>query len=179
MGDILVYIVGIFFNKGEKVMSNNGARYSVKQVANWFLKREKMDQKKLQKMCYFAYSWFLYYFNDSVNDLNVRLFENDIQGWVHGPVSVTLYKAFPFKGMECLEPLNGVDDIPVTDKQTIGVLEEVYDVYKDFSGNELEAMTHKQDPWIESRESLEPYEPGKKYLKDETIFRYFCHLADA
>ena len=122
---------------------------------------------------------FLYYFNDSVNDLNVRLFENDIQGWVHGPVSVTLYKAFPFKGMECLEPLNGVDDIPVTDKQTIGVLEEVYDVYKDFSGNELEAMTHKQDPWIESRESLEPYEPGKKYLKDETIFRYFCHLADA
>lgn len=154
-----------------------GGKYTVQQVANWFLYKESMDQKKLQKLCYFAYSWYLYYCNEIEEGLNNRLFKNDIQGWVHGPVSYELYRTFPFKGMEYLTHARGYDSIPDDDIQTIGILEDVYNTYKCYTGNQLEAMTHMEAPWIESREGLEPYEPGHVVLKDETIFNYFSKLA--
>ena len=163
-------------NKEKRIMAG-GEKYSVLEVANWFLNKERMDQKKLQKLCYFAYSWYLYYFNDIENGITNRLFKNDIQGWVHGPVSYELYRGFPFKGMELLTPAKGYGSVPETDTLTVDILNDVYETYKKYTGNQLEAMTHMEDPWIESRSGLNPYEPGKKVLRDETIFNYFSKLA--
>lgn len=159
-------------------MSERGM-YSVQQVANWFLQKEPMDQKKLQKICYFAYAWYLYFCNEIEDGLNNRLFKNDIQGWVHGPVSYELYRTFPFKGIETLYPKSGYATIPDDDKGTISILEDVYEAYNQYTGNELEIMTHQQEPWLESRKGLKPYEPGHELLKDETIFNYFTRLANS
>lgn len=37
---------------------NCEAKYSVFDVANWFLAHETMMHKKLQKLCYYAQAWF-------------------------------------------------------------------------------------------------------------------------
>lgn len=162
----------------EKTMNTQGGKYSVFEVANWFLEKELMDQKKLQKMCYFAYAWYLYFCNDIEDGLKYRLFNNDMEGWVHGPVSRNLYRGYPFKGMEILNPMPKYGNINENDYETINILNEVYDVYGKYTGNQLEAMTHKELPWIESRNGLSPYEPGNRILKDETIFNYFSDLAN-
>ena len=148
-------------------------RYLVQEVANWFLTKEPMDQKKLQKLCYYAYAWYLYLFNDIENGLRFRLFENDIEGCVHGPVSMELYRSFPFKGMQVLTPSRFYGNID--DEEIIEFLEDVYNVFGKYSGNELESMTHREKPWQESRLGLNSYEPGNVILKDETMYK-FCSM---
>ena len=147
--------------------------YTVQEVANWFLEKESMDQKKLQKLCYYAYAWYLYLFNDIEDGLNRRLFANDIEGWVHGPVSHELYKSFPYRGIQLLKPVKSYGTI--VDTETVHFLEEVYDVFGKYTGNELEIMTHKEEPWLESRKGLKTYEPGDTPLDDNTMYN-FCAI---
>lgn len=156
------------------------AAYDVKQVANWFLKKEPMMQKKLQKLCYYAYVWYLYFNNDieeGFENLNV-LFKNDIQGWVHGPVSYELYRAFPFKGMQTLTYAKGYGDIPESDAETNQFLQDIYDVFGRYTGNELEAMTHTEKPWKESRDGLSSYEPGMRLLKNRSMYEHCAELSN-
>ena len=62
-------------------------KYSIFDIANWFLNKNNMTQKKLQKLCYYAQAWY-YALKDK------RLMRSDFQAWVHGPVSPALYERF-------------------------------------------------------------------------------------
>lgn len=152
-------------------------KYDINQIANWFLMKEPMDQKKLQKLCYFSYAWYLYLCNENENLIMNYLFKNDIQGWVHGPVSERLYKSFPFKNMELLYPQKKYIPISKDDEETINILEFVYNRYKSYTGCELETLACRQKPWIDARNGLNPYEPGLHPLDDITIFNTFKKIA--
>ena len=39
------------------ITTDEAGRYSVFDIANWFLLKEEMTQKKLQKLCYYAQAW--------------------------------------------------------------------------------------------------------------------------
>ena len=116
-------------------------KYQIIDISNWFLCKERMNQNKLHKLCYYAYAWYLFLNNNSSSDLKTCLFENDFEAWVHGPVSRSLYKKYPFTGPEKLEPKNTTTKL---DDSTVEFLEELYDVFKNFTGNELEAMTRME-----------------------------------
>ena len=58
-------------------------KYSVFDVANWFLMKGDMTHKKLQKLCYYAQAW-------AYALKGYRLEDTDYQAWVHGPVSPAL-----------------------------------------------------------------------------------------
>ena len=62
-------------------------RYSVFDIANWFLSKGEMTQKKVQKLCYYAQAW-CYALK------GYRLEDTDYQAWVHGPVSPALWERF-------------------------------------------------------------------------------------
>ena len=52
--------------------------YTVYDIANWFLsKTDHITNKKLQKLVYYAYSWYLVFNNESANEIELRLFENE------------------------------------------------------------------------------------------------------
>lgn len=51
------------------------AKYSVVDVANWFLAHEAMTHKKLQKLCYYVQAW--YYALESL-----QLMNTEFQAWV-------------------------------------------------------------------------------------------------
>ena len=55
-------------------------------VADFFLSKEAMSPKKLQKLVYFAYAWTVALLNESADDLHFRLFDAQIEAWIHGPV---------------------------------------------------------------------------------------------
>ena len=64
---------------------------TVFDVADWFLGKDSMSPKKLQKIVYYAYAWVLTLMNESENDLDIKLFDSRIEAWVHGPVIPELY----------------------------------------------------------------------------------------
>ncbi|MGY3779139.1 Panacea domain-containing protein [Isobaculum melis] len=148
--------------------------YSVFDVANWFLSKEEMTPKKLQKLVYYAYSWFLTLNNDSLDNLENKLFsDEEIQAWVHGPVCPSLYKKYVEYGY---------NEIPKVDKHTIEVfekevdstLEEVWLVYGNFDGNELESITHQEKPWKKARNGFGPLDNCTEIISDKDI--YSCYI---
>ena len=53
-------------------------------VAQYFLSKESMSLKKLQKLVYYAYGWTLALLNESLENMEYHLFPNRIEAWVHG-----------------------------------------------------------------------------------------------
>ena len=60
-------------------------QYSIFDVSEWFLSKESMTPKKLQKLSYYFEAWCHALFNRSL--INDTRFE----AWIHGPVSPELY----------------------------------------------------------------------------------------
>lgn len=64
-------------------------KYSIFDVANWFLSKSDMTHKKLQKLCYYAQAW-------TYALKGYRLEDTDYQAWVHGSVSTVLWERFRY-----------------------------------------------------------------------------------
>lgn len=150
-------------------------KYQITNISDWFLRKEKMNQNKLHKLCYYAYAWYLFLNNNSSSDLRTCLFKNDFEAWVHGPVSRNLYKKYPFAGPETLEPKGSMAKL---DNSTVEFLEELYNVFKNFTGNELEAMTHIELPWKNARGDLDPWEPGTTIISNEDMYKQCALLSE-
>ncbi|KKB33385.1 DUF4065 domain-containing protein [Caldibacillus thermoamylovorans] len=149
-----------FIKEGRKMCRNN-----IFDIAKFFLSKNdpNMTHKKLQKLCYYAYAWNLALKGE-------KLFKERFQAWVHGPVSPQLYKKYREHGWQTIPP----DDAPLLQNDVIEVLETVYETYGEFTGDELESLTHSELPWIEARGGLPEYEPSTTYLNDQTIINYYC-----
>ena len=145
-------------------------------IANWFLSKESMSPKKIQKLVYYAYSWYLTLMNDSEEELTNKLFTEDIKAWVHGPVVYSIYREFKDYGYNEISQKT-VDESIYTDDM-LDVLNQVWDVYGGYSANELESITHQEDPWIKARGELSPLQNGYENLDDRVIFTYYLSQMD-
>lgn len=139
-------------------------KYSVFDIADWFLKKGNMTQKKLQKMCYYAQAW-CYALN------GYRLMNSDFQAWVHGPVSPALYEKFRRFGYDTIK-IKGNINIEL-DKKDEELLEDVWETYGDRTGNALEALTHREPPWIEARKGYSENERCTVVISPESMKRYY------
>ena len=145
----------------------DSGRYSVFEIANWFLSKESMTQKKLQKLCYYAQAW-CYALND------YRLIDTVFEAWVHGPVSPALYDKFKSFGYNSIR-LAGkyTENIAEAD---IELLESVWETYGDHTGNALEALSHSEPPWIEARVGYAPNERCNVPISVESMKRYYSSI---
>ncbi|KRK40781.1 Panacea domain-containing protein [Loigolactobacillus bifermentans] len=148
-------------------MENN---LSVFDVANWFLRQESMSDKKLQKLCYYAYAWGMALLNRPL------ISDSKFEAWAHGPVSPELYK-------ECKE--YGWTDIPqdkftnaksIEDKSIVDLLESVWATYGDRNADELEALTHRETPWRTARTGVMPGERSNKQLDDKIMHDFYLGI---
>ena len=114
-------------------------KYSVYEIANWFLKKGEMTHKKLQKLCYYAQAW-CYALK------GYRLEDTDYQAWVHGPVSPVLWERFKGFGYDSIR-IKGNVKLTI-EPDDISLLEDVWDTYGEQTGNSLETLTHRETPWI-------------------------------
>ena len=118
-------------------------------VARTFLYMDSMSHKKLQKLCYYAQAWY-------VTIKNKPLFEDDIEAWVHGPVKI---------------PNNVESNIEICE-----FLQNIYKVYGHLSANELELLTHTEDPWINARQGKSEWQPGYDSISLDDMKRYYSNL---
>ena len=137
-------------------------------VAHWFLGKSAMSHKKLQKLCYYAQAWYC-----ALKDEN-GIFEDEIQAWVHGPVVVNLYPLYADFGWNPIQQMEFDDSVLQEDSKEI--LEAVYETYGGFSGDQLETLSHSEDPWIQARGNLKPWEPGNSVITHKAMKDYYSRL---
>lgn len=156
----------VFVNSDESknIEVEDTGKYSVYDVANWFLLKDEMTQKKLQKLCYYAQAW-CYALK------GYRLEDTEYQAWIHGPVSPPLWERFKSFGFDPIRIKGKI--YTHFDEDDIKLLEDVWDTYGDNTGNALEALTHRELPWIEARKGYEPEERCTVVISPNTMASYY------
>lgn len=135
----------------------------VEDIANFFLTKEGITNKKLQKLCYYAQAWYYALYNQ-------ELFTEKIEAWVHGPVIPELYNKYANMGYNEIKKNN---QIPEMDDNTKKFLDQIWNIYGELDGDQLEALTHREDPWINARHGLDPKTPSNNIISLEDMGRYY------
>lgn len=119
---------------------------SIHDVAKYFLVQtddeagDTISNLKLQKLVYYAQGFHL-----AIK--GTPLFNEQLQAWNHGPVSPVLYQAYKAYGAGALPVPEDFDSSRLTAQET-EVLDDVYQVYGQFSAWKLRDLTHNEAPWI-------------------------------
>lgn len=141
---------------------------TVFDVADWFLGKDSMSPKKLQKLAYYAYAWVLTLMNENEDDLDIKLFDSRIEAWIHGPLLPELYHEYRGKSM-----IPQKSSVPCFDEDIEDIMEQVWDVYGIYTGNQLESITHRESPWIRARGDCSPVETCTNEITDRSIYCYY------
>ncbi|GGX55472.1 Panacea domain-containing protein [Saccharospirillum salsuginis] len=119
----------------------------VTRVAEYFLfldseaEGDGISNLKLQKLAYYAQGFYLALYNRP-------LFESKVEAWTHGPVVVDLYHRYKGYGSEAIPPADSADFSDLTDDE-ISLLDEVFDVFGQYSAWKLRNMSHEDRPWLD------------------------------
>lgn len=146
-------------------------------VADFFLSKEAMSPKKLQKLVYFAYAWTVALLNESADDLHFRLFDAQIEAWIHGPVVPELYHKYKKYGWESIPKVEEFDN-SCFEADILDILEQVWDVYGGFTGNELEMISHRDAPWKIARNGVPVCDPSRNPISDKDMFHFYNEQAE-
>ncbi|BBF23599.1 Panacea domain-containing protein [Sutterella megalosphaeroides] len=114
-------------------------------VAEYFLSKTEEDagdvisNLKLQKLVYYAQGFCLAMYGRP-------LFNERIDAWQHGPVCPALYHKYKENGSLGIPAPTDVDFRKFS-KEDSELMDEVYEVYGQFSAWKLRNMTHEEAPW--------------------------------
>lgn len=135
-------------------------------VAKYFLAQSSEDagdlisNLKLQKLTYYAQGF-------SLALLGRPLFQERIEAWLHGPVVPELYRAYRRYENGPIPHPEGFDQ-EVLSKEERDLLDEVYQVYGQYSAWRLRQLTHEEAPWLES------YRDGCNHeITQDALARFF------
>lgn len=132
-------------------------------IGQYFLsKNPELTDIQIQKLVYYAYSWYM------VKNKGKKLFEEKPQAWIHGPVFRSL-----FDSMKNYKKFSNTTEIEKIDKDIMEFLDVIYNIYGNYSGNDLERMTHSETPWIKARNGLKPHEFSQNIISDEDILECY------
>lgn len=148
------------------------------QVANWFIKNltdveagEVVTHLKVQKLLYFAQAWHML-------GLDRPLFDEELQAWPHGPVEPSVWRAFrDHRWNPIPAPEGDVDEGLEAD--TLGILQQVRDIYGAYSAKKLEEMSHAERPWQMARAGLAPEAPCDRIIPKADIVDYYTEIYGA
>lgn len=142
---------------------------SCHDVANYFLTLndeevgELISNLKLQKLVYYAQGFHLAIADEP-------LFIDTIEAWAHGPVVPALYHEYKEYGAGVI-PIPDDFDPETINSETRSLLDEVYNVFGQFSGWKLRNMTHDEPPWKEAY-------AGDKVISKKSMKKYFLTMVD-
>lgn len=138
---------------------------NVRDIAKWFLSHGAMTHKKVQKLCYYAQAWYCALYDGT------PLFDDEIQAWVHGPVVSTLYPIYADYKWSEIPQVEFNESI--LDSKVLDVLEAVYNTYGDLTGDQLESLTHSEEPWIIARGECKPWETSTTPITCASMREYY------
>lgn len=133
-------------------------------VAEWFLSKERMTHKKLQKLCYYAVAWsWAVYPEPPIVD---AVFE----AWPHGPVCKALYDKYKEWGFAYIPK---GEKPSVFSEEAEEFLQDIWTTYGDKSANALEALSHSEPPWQRARNGLDGSMPSNNLIRPVDMQEYY------
>lgn len=138
---------------------------SMESLTNVILSmRNDVSNKKLQKLVYYAYAWYITIFDKKIANI-------EFEAWEHGPVCRKLYNQYRCYGWNVIPSYKG---FVLADDDKIKFIQSVLNVYGDYSADELEQLTHNELPWKEARETC----VINAVISDMTMKLFYLDQAD-
>ena len=150
--------------------------HSVFDVADWFLAREEISPKRLQKLVYYVQAWSYTLLDAPMmvegEDKNPVRFE----AWAHGPANPELhkmYRDYRWKGIPRKE-----DNSTEFSKAELDLLGSIWETYSDYSPNEIENLTLDELPWLNARKRAGAYgcDCSSELITPEDMKNYYSTI---
>ena len=152
---------------------------TVNNLVEWFLSKENMSHKKIQKLCYYAEAWSVTLNNEDIVP------GIEFEAWQHGPVCREIWemcKKFGWRDIMIKEEFADISKEEIDKRfseDQKAILELVWNTYGKYSPNELEAITHTEDPWIKARSGLGPFDSCTNVINVEDMKEYYSTQYEA
>lgn len=143
-------------------------------IADFFLTKDDLTPKKIQKLVYYAYSWFIALNNQSEDQIDSVLFDEVPEAWLHGPVFPSLYSKF--KSYNWNEVPKNNKEIKFKNNDIMSFLNDIWNKFGAYSADELEYMTHQELPWINARKNSKSDEKSNNKISLKDIFNFYNAL---
>lgn len=167
-----------FFPNIQNVTAQIEPESTLELVAKWFLNKTALSNKKIQKLCYYAYCWFIVFFNDleavEMANTEIKVLSSEkFQAWIHGPVNPKLYHKYKKYGWNLIPK---EENAPRFEDQIESLLNQVWNAYGTLSADELEALSHQEYPWQNARRGIPQSESCNNEINDYDILKYYSSL---
>lgn len=119
---------------------------TVHDVVKYFLAKAGEDEDspisnlKLQKLIYYAQAFHLAIFDRP-------FFSADFEAWTHGPVCPEVYHLYKAFGAGPITVPDTEFDPQKFSQDQLDLLDEINELFGQFSAWKLRNMTHEDDPW--------------------------------
>ena len=138
-------------------------------VVHWFLHKQPMSHKKLQKLCYYYKAWGLALYD--YDPLPDAVF----QAWVHGPVNPALYRKYKHYYWSDI-PMHNSDNSNLFNNHELELLESVWFTYGNISANALEVQTRSETPWRTARHEANEFETSTNVISNEDMKTFYREI---
>jgi len=150
--------------------------YDVNTVADYVILSLNGDENfslvnlKLQKLMYYIQAWSLGINGNPMMDAR-------FEAWVHGPVCIELYNRF--KETKSLYATIGKEDVLdygsncEMASDDVEFIDYILENYAQYSGVQMEAMTHGEEPWINARKGFESMERCHNEITNQAMKDYY------
>ena len=147
------------------------SRLTARSVAKYLIARAAQEGHPLTnmdvlKLLYYAQGWFLSLYDQP-------LFDEELEAWPDGPVQKAIYGEYKSYGYSQIADIPEVPTLPEPIKDHLNHIVSVFGVC---GGPMLRAMTHSEDPWLNTRGDLSPDERSSRVIQKEDIQDYFSEL---
>ena len=134
------------------------------------LSKKMLSPKQVQKILYYAYSIYLIKYNDEYDENSMnKLFDDKIEAWGHGPVIRSVYEQLRPYGYS-YDRIRLIGNNHLSDTKIENFINKILMVYGQYSGYELEKMTHNEAPW-----NLAMAKGRNVVISDSDIYTYFSN----
>ncbi|PKM87506.1 MAG: hypothetical protein CVU43_22130 [Chloroflexi bacterium HGW-Chloroflexi-5] len=127
-----------------------------------------MSQKKLQKLAYYSVAWHYALFDKPFAGVDLPF-----EAWVHGPVSRNLYSKYKGFKFNNIPKIKTEPDFSKYKNDELEILDFVWENYGEFTANQLETLTHTEDPWQKKRRGYGELESSSEVIGVEDMKKYY------
>lgn len=119
------------------------------------------SNKKLQKLLYYIQAW-------SLAHRSKKMFRQDIEAWLHGPVVANVYHQYKEYGFNPINCENILTETFSMDDRAL--MDAVLNSYSQYDADYLEMRTHIEQPWREARNN------NQRIISKDSMENYYRNI---
>jgi uncharacterized phage-associated protein len=127
---------------------------------------------KLHKLMFYVQAWHLAFGRG-------QFFPGNFQAWVHGPVSRDIYDRYKdtktmYSSVDVADVRSGFNPQADLSDYERAHIDSILEVYADLTGDQLEEMTHREDPWLSARAGVAASARSENIISEELMATYYA-----